>query len=241
MKLTFIGSSHSVPEPHRKCSCIMLETGGNVYFIDMGTSAIDALRTRNISVDAVKGVFITHMHGDHTNGLIQFVDLITWYFRTPDPVICLPIPEAGQVIRDWLAVTLNVAKKEIHYRETQPGTVFDDGVLRVTAVATMHCHKSFSYIVEAEGKTVLFTGDLKHPSVDFPAPAMELPLDLIVCEAAHFEATSYLPVFEQCNIRNVCVTHYSDEFLPSVLTLCAELNARGLPAVRAMDDFTYVV
>lgn len=35
MKITFIGSSHGVPEPHRKCSCIMIEIGEQVYFIDM--------------------------------------------------------------------------------------------------------------------------------------------------------------------------------------------------------------
>ena len=46
MKITFIGSSHGVPEAHRKCTCIMIEVGENVYFVDMGTSAIDALRTR---------------------------------------------------------------------------------------------------------------------------------------------------------------------------------------------------
>ena len=241
MKITFIGSSHGVPEPHRKCSSIMIEEGGNVYFIDMGTPAIDALRTRNIPVDAVKGIFITHMHGDHTNGLISFVDLITWYFKTPDPVICLPMPEAGKVISDWLQVTLNPVPKEIRYQETVPGVVFDDGVIRVTAIATQHCYKSFAYLVETSDKTVLFTGDLRNPGIDFPAPAMEKPLDLVVCESAHFEATDYLPVFEKCDIKKVCVTHYSDHFLASVLTLCETLNNQGLPAVRAMDDFELTV
>ena len=236
MKITFIGTSHGVPEPHRKCTCIMVETGGNVYFIDMGTSAIDALRTRNIPIDAVKGIFITHMHGDHTHGLIPFVDLITWYFKTPDPVICLPMPEAGKLIRDWMDMTLSTAQKEIRYRQTLPGTVFDDGVIKVTAVATQHCAKSFAYLVEAEGKTVLFTGDLKNPGIDFPAPAMEKELDLVVCESAHFKATDYLPVFEKCRIKQVCLTHYSDHFLASVLTLCQTLNEQGIPAMRAYDD-----
>ena len=51
----------------------------------MGVNAIDALRTRGIEVEDVKGIFITHVHGDHTNGLISFVDLISWYFKTADP------------------------------------------------------------------------------------------------------------------------------------------------------------
>jgi len=65
----------------------MLEIKGRYYFIDMGTPVIDHLVTAGIPIDAVKGVFITHMHGDHTNGLIHFVDLISWYFKTSDPTI----------------------------------------------------------------------------------------------------------------------------------------------------------
>lgn len=240
MKITFVGSSHGVPEAHRKCTCIMLEVGENVYFVDIGTSAIDALRTRGIDIDKVKGVFVTHMHGDHTNGLIQFVDLITWYFKTPDPVICLPVPEAAKVIDAWLDVTLNGAKKDIQYRETQPGVVFDDGVLKVTAIPTQHCRKSYAYIVEAEGKTVLFTGDLKNPGIDFPDISGRT-VDLVVCESAHFPATDYLPVFENYAIRKVCVTHYFEPFLPSVIALCDTLKEKGIPALRAMDDLELTV
>ena len=122
MKITFVGSSHGVPEPNRKCTCIMIEVGENIYFIDMGTSAIDALRTRGLPIDAVKGVFVTHMHGDHTNGLIPFVDLISWYFKMPDPVICLPIIEAAQALDQWLHANLTkpAAKKEEKKAKSQP-------------------------------------------------------------------------------------------------------------------------
>ncbi len=236
MKITFVGSSHGVPEPHRKCTCIMIEVGESIYFVDMGTSAIEALVKRGKSVDAVKGVFVTHMHGDHTNGLIQFADLITWYYKTPDPLICLPMPEAESIINSWLDITLNGGEKKLRYAETHEGLVFDDGTLRVTAVPTQHCEKSFAYIVQAKGKTVLFTGDLKNPQIDFPEPAMNMALNLVVCESAHFEATDYIPVFEKCDIKRVCVTHYSDHFLASVLALVEHLNGSGIPAVRTSDD-----
>lgn len=214
----------------------MIEAGGNVYFIDMGTPAVDALVTRGISIDAVKGVFITHMHGDHTNGLIQFIDLITWYYKTPNPAVYLPIIDAAKVIDDWLKVTLNGQQKDIDYREVREGALFDDGVIKVTAIATKHCHKSYSYLVEAEGKTVLFTGDLNRPGVDFPAIAAEKTLDLLVCESAHFPATDYLPVLEKCDVKKVCVTHYSDTFLASVLQLQNELKAKQIPSIKATDN-----
>lgn len=85
MQITFLGASHGVPEANRRCSCTLIETNGRYYFIDMGVNAIDALRTRGIEVEDVKGIFITHMHGDHTNGLISFVDLISWILKPPIP------------------------------------------------------------------------------------------------------------------------------------------------------------
>ena len=75
MKIVFFGSSHGVPEPNRKCSSVMIEVSDNRYFIDMGTQSIEQLISRNIPIESVKAIFITHMHGDHSDGLISFIDL----------------------------------------------------------------------------------------------------------------------------------------------------------------------
>ena len=92
MRIVFFGSSHGVPEPGRRCSSAMIEVGERRYFIDMGTQSIEQLITRRMAPNSVKGIFFTHMHGDHTNGLISFVDLCTWYFKDVDPAIFLPEP-----------------------------------------------------------------------------------------------------------------------------------------------------
>ncbi len=234
MKITFIGTSHGVPEPNRKCSCIMIEVGERVYFVDMGCSAMNALRTRGISIDAVRGVFITHMHSDHTNGLIEFVGLISWYFKTARPTITLPMPEAGKVIDEWFKISDDFRECAVEYRETQAGLTYDDGFLKVIAIPTQHFRKSFAYLIEADGQRVLFTGDLKNPQIDFPMA--EGKIDLLICEAAHFSATDYLPVLGKLDIQKICVTHYSDRFLVSALQLRENMTERGVPVLLATDD-----
>jgi len=234
MKFTFLGTSHGVPEANRKCSCIMIEVDENIYFVDMGTPAIDELRKRGKSIDAVKGIFITHMHGDHTDGLIQFIDLITWYFKTPDPVVVLPDLEAGRVINDWLNVTINGKEKDIQYREAKAGVVFDDGVLKVTAIPTQHCPGSHAYVLEAEGKTVLCTGDLANPGRDFPYVDKEL--DLMICESAHFPTTDYLPVLEKQAVKKLCVTHYSPKRMESLYQFQRLMKEKEQPIIIATDD-----
>jgi len=232
MRITFIGSSHGIPEPNRKCSCTMIEIKGRYYFIDMGTPAIDHLVTAGIPIDAVKGIFITHMHGDHTNGLIHFVDLISWYFKTSDPTIFLPNIECIKIIENWLKVN-QTSPRELHYEEVQPGVIYNDGCLKVTAIQTLHSERSYAYFLEAEGKTILFTGDLKHPDKDFPLIAKERETDLIVCEGAHFYATDYLPHLRECKTKLIYVNHYQSKKIPSILQLAEDMG--DIPVKLAYD------
>ena len=234
MKITFLGSSHGVPEANRKCSCLMVEVGENIYFVDMGTPVVEEMRKRGKSMDAVKGVFITHVHGDHTDGLVQFVDLITWYFKTPSPVIVTPDLRMEHAINTWLDITLNGKHSSLEYRQTVEGVVYDDGVLKVTAIPTRHCPGSHAYVLEAEGKTVLCTGDLARPSEDFPW--VEKPLDLLICESAHFPTTDYLPVLAKRDVKKVCVTHYSSKRMLSLYQFQQEMAERGNPIIIATDD-----
>lgn len=232
MRITFIGASHGVPEPNRKCSCTMIEIKGRYYFIDMGTPAIDHLVTAGIPIDAVKAIFITHMHGDHTNGLISFVDLISWYFKTSDPMIFLPNIACVKIIEDWLKIN-QTSPRELRYREVDPGEIYEDGFLKVTAIQTLHSERSYAYFLEAEGKSVLFTGDLGHPDQDFPAIAKAHETDLIVCEAAHFSATDYLPHLRECKTKQIYVNHYQGKKIPSVLQLAEEMG--DIPVKLAYD------
>ncbi len=234
MKITFLGSSRAVPEAHRKCPCIMFEIDENIYFMDMGCCAVDELHRRDMSIDTVKGIFITHMHGDHTDGLIQFVDLITWKFTTVNPTVVLPNLDAARVIDDWLKVTLNGKEKAIDYRQTKAGVVFDDGVLKVTAISNQHCPGSYSYVLEAEEKTVLYTGDIAHPSKDFPY--VDKTLDLMICESAHFPATDYLPVLNKQQTKALCITHYMPRQMKSLYEFKQLMADRNQPFVIATDD-----
>lgn len=238
IRITFIGASHGVPEPNRKCSCTMLEISGRYYFIDLGTPPIDHLVTAGIPIEAVKGVFITHMHGDHTNGLVPFVDLLSWYFKTADPTICLPDLEGAKALAHWIKTTQSTSR-DLRYEEVRPGVLYDDGFVKVSAIPTLHVERSFAYFLEAEGKAMLFTGDLKHPDRDFPVVAKERATDLIVCESAHFSAIDYLPHLCQCKTKSIVVNHYQGKMIPSILQLAGELEE--IPVNLAYDGRVIVL
>ncbi len=240
MRITFFGSSHGVPEPNRKCSCALIEAGNGLYFIDMGTNATDGLRTRGIPVESVTAVFVTHMHGDHTDGLIPFIDICNWKFKTAQPKFFVPTDAERfkAAVSDWISLNGNTLR-DFDYSEVCEGPVFEDENIKVTAFKTKHISPSYAYLVEAEGKRVLFSGDLSHkgPTDDFPVSVLDEPLDLAICEAAHFKATEYLPIFEgNENLKRLCFNHYSDRFLESVIEMTRLLP--DIPVSRATDDMT---
>ncbi|MBQ8683498.1 MAG: ribonuclease Z [Clostridia bacterium] len=211
MRIVFFGTSHGVPEPNRRCSSTLIEIGERRYFVDMGTQSIEQLISRRIPVESVKGVFITHMHGDHANGLVSFLDLCSWYFRTADPVVCLPEPV--EMARDTIAAWIKCNHAEMRpfrFLPVKEGVVYEDEAIRVTAYPTRHLEGSHAFLIEAEGKRVLFTGDLGGPSIDFPVQVLDQPLELAVCECAHFQGMTYVPVLEgKTTLKQMCFNHYT--------------------------------
>ena len=119
----------------------------------------------------------------------------------------------------------------------KPGLVYEDDTVRVTAYQTKHIEQSYAFLVEAEGKRVLFSGDLwpDGHGADFPLEVLDKPLDLAVCEAGHFAATHYIPMFKGCqNLKRVCFNHYTEYFLASVIETVDEFK-NDIPICRVTD------
>ncbi len=211
MRLIMIGTSHGVPEAHRRCSSYLLEVNGSYYIVDMGTQTVEDLRRRGISIPDVKLVICTHPHGDHTNGLISFVDLVNWYFKDASPAVILPNQQLIDAMKGWLEAVQSTTpvREGIRFGVTTPGVTFEDENVKIRAIPTQHCPDSFAYLLEAEGKKLLFTGDLRHPTVDFPAAAFEEDIDLILCELAHFSPDDCVPVFDRTKAKRILHTHIS--------------------------------
>ncbi|MCR5041444.1 MAG: MBL fold metallo-hydrolase [Clostridia bacterium] len=223
MRLIFIGTSHGVPEAQRRCSSYLLEVNSSYYVIDMGTPIISELRRRGIPVSSVRLVACTHPHGDHTNGLPSFVDLINWYFVDANPEILLPSERMIPPLRGWIdANGGGDVREDVKISSYEPGLIYKDENVSVTAIATKHCERSHAFLVEAEGKKIIFSGDLKHPSVDFPKIAYEEPIDLILCELAHFSPNDCVSEFDRMKVKHVIQTHINPMWEPQLASQLAK-------------------
>ena len=133
MKITFLGTSHGVPSASRYCSSALVECGDNVYLIDGGAPVADLLIRYGIPYEKLRGVFVTHMHSDHTFGLLHLCSLADWYFRQSSFDVFLPEEEGIDAFRRLLLVSdKSFDEERIRLKKSCSGVMYADGCLTVS-------------------------------------------------------------------------------------------------------------
>ena len=103
------------------------------------------------------------------------------------------------------------ASDRLRFHEVSEGNVYEDENVKVTFFPTRHCEPmpSYAILVEAEGKKLLFTGDMSQwlAKNDFPKYALENETDLLVCEMAHFGREHVEPYMEKVKTKQYVFTH----------------------------------
>ena len=182
MKLTFLGTGSGVCENSRFCSAAAITVKGVTYVIDAGAPIATLLQTKGIKLETVKAVFITHNHGDHISGLPEFVIQLNChharFFPGAHADIYVPDARPHQHTLWGCAHTAITDLKE--YGE---GLVYEDELIRITSFKTNHMEYSFGFLVEAEGKRVVFSGDFAGDLSDYPKVLTEADNDIAVVEA----------------------------------------------------------
>ncbi len=131
MKVSVLGSGS-------KGNTTVLSCSSGVYLIDMGLNAkqlTQRLEQRGIDPDSVSGIFLTHEHSDHAQGLDVFL-------RKRD----IPV-YANALTKEALERGL---KSKIQWRVFQTGQQFDVQELAVTAFSIPHdAAEPVGYVLES--------------------------------------------------------------------------------------------
>ncbi|MBP3376499.1 MAG: MBL fold metallo-hydrolase [Clostridia bacterium] len=214
MRITFVGTSHGVPSAERYCTCIIIHSGKSFYFIDAGAPVADVIQRQGLDMRNFKGIFTTHVHGDHTAGLFQVADLLNWYYRDCSADFFVTDPEQAEAIEKLIYISNNktgVDKERVRFKTATDGVVYEDENIKVEYIPNRHISSSPSYsILVSEGeKRVLFAGDLSgHLAAnDVPVETLESGVDAFVCELAHFTLDELSPYLDGAKTDKLFFTH----------------------------------
>lgn len=218
MKITFLGTSHGVPTRGRNCSTAMVETGGSIYFIDGGAPMIEEFLKIRTEADLkrVRAVFTTHSHGDHTYGIMNMAGLMNWYYKLPFDVYLTTEEMIEAMHAMYKAASGGAAdfnSELVNLRLEDPSCGYEDENIKLTFIPTAHMYNTnsptYSILLEAEGKRVLFSGDFSQHlwKNDVPAIVTEEHLDLFICEMAHFSLEELSPILKECKADRVYFNH----------------------------------
>ncbi len=147
--------------PHYNTTCFLL--GQNVL-VDAGavTSVLSLRQQQKIDY-----VFVTHAHLDHIRDLAFLADNI-YYQRREKPLVIVGTKGVIDAIHQNLFNNIiwpdfsripNSKTPVVKFQIIQPRRKKQIGDLLIKAVNLYHSVESVGYIIEAEGKTVIFLGD----------------------------------------------------------------------------------
>ena len=111
LSVTWLGTSSGSPSLRRNVSCIALTLGQSTYLVDCGEGTSRQALKANIHPASIKGVFISHLHGDHCFGLPGLIELVSEAHeaaKSPNDMRTLQVfgpPGIQQLVKGALAVS----------------------------------------------------------------------------------------------------------------------------------------
>ena len=103
LKLTFFGTGSGKPTPSRNVSSMAFSRDGDLFLFDCGEGTQTQLARSPLRPGSIAGLFLTHFHGDHVNGVPGLVGTLGLNQREAG----LPLLAPGG-LRAWLGTLRRV-------------------------------------------------------------------------------------------------------------------------------------
>lgn len=211
MRVTLLGTGSPVPSVNRYGMSTLVQANGYNFVFDAGRGNVIRLTQAGVPLGKIDGVFLTHYHSDHVNGLSDL--WMTGYipaFGGREGGLDVYGPKGVNALVEGLKVAhaddirVRVADGEIKDKSNTDiranefatnGVVFDKNGVRITSFDVQHDHNgaiqpAVGFRIDYAGRSILLSGDTT------PTPNIlkyGKNIDLLIHEVADFKDTNSLP------------------------------------------------
>lgn len=140
MELTILGCHAATPKEGKHTTSQLLEVQGHLFLIDCGEATQIQLRKSKVRFSRIRHIFISHLHGDHSYGLIGLISTFRLLGRTAPLHIYGP-----QGIKEIITLQLKLAQSwtdyPLHFHElsmTHSEIIFEDDLITIKTLPLDH-------------------------------------------------------------------------------------------------------
>lgn len=226
LQVQFVGCGDAFGSGGRFNTCFHLAGERTNLLIDCGASSLVALKQLGIDRNAVRAILVTHFHADHFGGVPFFLLDAQFFSKRREPLTIVGPPG----LATWFERVMETAfpgsaaaprKFALHLVEISAGETLAVGEVTVRAWQALHGPPGGPYLiyrVEAEGRSVAYTGDTEL-TPDIIAAAHEA--DLFIAEAyfrdrtvaTHLSLAAIEANLAAIRPKRLVLTHMSDDML----------------------------
>lgn len=174
MKVILLGTGTPYPEANRFGSAVLVEAGEKKFLFDCGRGTAIRLSEAGVNIADIDHVFLTHLHSDHVVGLPDFW-LTGWFLGRKHALeIWGPVGTGNLTkhLREAFQYDIETRESteqlpgtgvELTVHEIEPGEVYNDEKVRVTAFVVDHgpVKPAFGYRVDYSGHSLVISGDTR--------------------------------------------------------------------------------
>ena len=216
--VTLLGTGNPRPTPKRFGPSILVQAGGQKLLFDCGRGA--SIRLYQLKVDQIDGLFLTHLHSDHTVG-IPDLWLTGWVMGRKEPFRVWGPTGTKQMMDDLQkAYSFDIHMRRdvdeklpatgvvVQATDIQPGAVYENAGVKVTAFLVDHgpVQPALGYRVDYNGHSVVLSGDTRYSENLIRAAK---GTDVLVHEVIDTEAYAHLSNSYTAEERAHVIAHHT--------------------------------
>ena len=147
LEVVFLGTSSATPTKGRNLPAVAIRREGEVVLMDCGEGTQRSFVEYGLGINREMVILITHLHGDHVNGLLGLLQTMNMSQRGRKLTLVGP-----KGLFEWIKVSMKMLHIglafDLQFVATKPGVVLRRDAYRIRCARANHSIEAWSFVFE---------------------------------------------------------------------------------------------